>query len=121
MPVWAVAIVLIALIFSAGLPTRLTSGGALDPAYRAPALFFSINLPICFREACLFGRHGSVERQAPCWREPRAAGLAVAIEFLTTVVRLPRVLPREREAGILSTESVREDASRRSLRRVLER
>ena len=106
MPVWAIAIVLIALVFSAGLLTRLTSGGALDPAYCALALFFSINLLICFWEACLFGRHASVERRAPYWRERRAEGFSVAIEFLTARVPLREALSTTLWADIWAMYSV---------------
>ena len=106
MPVWAVAVVLIALIFSAGLLTRLTSDGALDPAYCALALFFSINLLICFWEACLFGRHASVERRAPYWRERRAGGASVAIEFLNTRVPLREALSTTLWADIWAMYSV---------------
>ena len=106
MPVWAIAIVLIALILSVGLLTRLSSGGALDPAYCALALFFSINLLICFWEACLFGRHASVERRAPYWRERRAGGASVAVEFLTTRVPWREALSTTLWADIWAMYSV---------------
>ena len=107
MPVWAVATALIALILSAGILTRLASGGALDPAYCALALFFSINLLICYWEACLFGRHDFVEGRAPYWRERRAAGRAsVAIEFLTRRVPLREALSTTLWADIWAMYSV---------------
>ena len=106
MPVWAVAIALIALILATGILTRLASGGTLDPAYCALALFFSINLLICFWEACLFGRHESVERRAPCWRERRAGGSSVAIEFLAARVPLREALSTTLWADIWAMYSV---------------
>lgn len=106
MPVWAVAIALIALILATGILTRLASGGTLDPAYCALALFFSINLLICFWEACLFGRHESVERRAPYWRERRAGGSSVAIEFLAARVPLREALSTTLWADIWAMYSV---------------
>lgn len=106
MPVWAVAIALIALILSAGILTRLSSGGTLDPAYCALALFFSINLLICYWEACLFGRHASVERRAPYWRERRAGGSSVAVEFLAARVPLREALSTTLWADIWAMYSV---------------
>ncbi|MYE80714.1 MAG: hypothetical protein F4X36_02505 [Gammaproteobacteria bacterium] len=106
MPVWAIAIVLIALILSAGLLTRLGSGGTLDPAYCALALFFSINLLICYWEACLFGRHANVEQRAPYWRERRAGGSSVAVEFLTARVPLGEALSTTLWADVWAMYSV---------------
>lgn len=106
MPVWAIAIVLIALILSASVLTRLASGGTLDPAYCALALFFSINLLVCFWEGCLFGRHERVERRAPYWRERRAGGASVAVEFLAARVPLREALSTALWADIWAMYSV---------------
>lgn len=106
MPVWAIAIVLIALVSSVGILTRLSTGGTLDPAYCALALFFGINLLICFWEACLFGRHDLVERRAAYWRERRAGGSSVAVEFLAARVPLREALSTTLWADIWAMYSV---------------
>ena len=106
MPVWTVAAGLIALIFAAGVLTRVANGGTLDFAYCGLALFFSINLLICYWEACLFRRYDVVERRAPYWRERRAAGSSVAFEFLTARVPLREALSTTLWADIWAMYSV---------------
>ena len=48
MSVWGHASALIAVVFAASLVVRLLTGGTLDALYCALAMFFCINLLICY-------------------------------------------------------------------------
>ena len=111
MPVWGIAGALIAIVFAASLATRWLGGGGFDAYHCALALFFSINLLICYWEACLFRRHDVVRRRAPYWAERMAeGGRSPAVEFLTTRVRLGSALSPAIWADVWAMYTVYDDA-----------
>ena len=109
-PVWGIATVLIAAIFTASLYLRLQTGAGLDARYCALALFFSVNLLICYWEACLLWRHGVVVRRAPHWAERAAGGASAAAAFLTAQVPLRKTLSTELWADVWAMYSVYDDS-----------
>lgn len=93
LPVWALASGLIAFVFVLSLLMRLLPGGTLHALFCALALFLSINLLVCYAEACLLWRRREVVRRASCWAERQAAGgPTAAVQFLTRRVPLREAL-----------------------------
>ena len=88
----SVAVLVVALLASLGLGARWYTYGHFDPIHAAFALFFSINLLICYWEACLFLRRDHIESRTEHWRErQRETGRIPAFEFLATKVPLAQV------------------------------
>ena len=89
----SVAVLVVALLASLGVGARWYTYGYFDPIHAAFALFFSINLLICYWEACLFLRRDYIESRAEHWRErQRETGRIPAFEFLATKIAVARVL-----------------------------
>jgi len=85
--------------------------GGLDPTYFVLSLFLSINLLICYWEACLYLRRNDIPKRASYWRERRAAtGRAPAIEFLTSGIPLGRILSPTAWADVWAAYSTYDDA-----------
>ena len=84
---------IIAILTAAGIGARYSVRGDFDVIHALLILFFSINLPICHWEVCLFFRRDYVEKRAEYWRERRdETGRTSAVEFLTGRVPLTRIL-----------------------------
>ena len=89
----SVAVLVVALLASLGLGARWYTYGHFDPIHAAFALFFSINLLICYWEACLFLRRDYIETRVEHWAErQRETGRIPAFEFLANKIPLAQVL-----------------------------
>ena len=85
--------------------------GSLNPTYFLLSLFLSINLLICFWEACLYLRRDYIEKRAGYWRERRTAtGRSPAVEFLTSGVPLRSIGSPTVWADVCAAYSVFDDA-----------
>ena len=72
-----------------GIAHRAYWHGGIDITYVVFALFFSINLVICFWEICLFFRRDYIESRCAYWQQQRLrTGRSPALTFLTTKVPL---------------------------------
>ena len=85
--------------------------GDLSPWYALLSLFLSINLLICYWEACLFLRRDYIAQRAEHWRERGAAtGRPPGILFLFSGVPLGSVLSPTAWADVWATYCVYDDA-----------
>ena len=92
------------MLASLGLGARWQAFGHFDAIYIALSLFFSINLLICYWEACLFLRRDYIETRAEHWRErQRETGRIPAFEFLGAKIPLSRVLSPTLWADVWAT------------------
>ncbi len=99
-----VAISAVALMVWAGLSMRWQIQGRLDWMHAVFSLFFSINLLICYWEACLFLRRYYIERRFEFWRErQRKTGRIPAFEFLATRISLKQVFSTTVWADVWAT------------------
>ena len=106
-----VFVLAIALMFAAGLGVRWQSHGSVDGLYAALSLFLSINLLICYWEACLFLRRDYIERRFEHWRKRRKeTGRSPAFEFLGTKISLRQMVSPTLWADVWATYSLH-DAS----------
>ena len=72
-----------------GMGARYALHGDLNVIHCLLSVFFSVNLLICYWEACLFFRRSYVEKRAVYWRErQQETGRTPAREFLSTKVAL---------------------------------
>ena len=85
--------------------------GELSPWYALLSLFLSINLLICYWEACLYLRRDYIPRRAEHWRERGAAtGRPPAILFLFSGVPLGSILSPTAWADVWAAYCVYDDA-----------
>ena len=86
----ALSVTILALL---GIGTRYYVHGDLNVIHSFLSLFFSINLLICYWEACLFLRRDYIEIRTEYWREwQRETGRKPSLEFLVTKVPLTQIL-----------------------------
>ena len=70
-PAGLFAVLVVAVLASAGVGARYCARGDFGVIHAVLSLFFSINLLICYWEACLFLRRDYIEARAEYWRERR--------------------------------------------------
>ena len=93
MPAGLFAALVVAVLAFAGVGARYGARGDFGVIHAVLSLFFSINLLICYLEACLFLRRDYIEERAEYWRERRGeTGKTPAAEFLLTKVPLTKIL-----------------------------
>ena len=84
--------VFVAVFTGAGIGVSYRVNGILNTYYCLLSLFFSINLLVCYWEACLFWRRDYIEKRADYWRERSTeTGRPPSVEFLGTEVPLSRI------------------------------
>lgn len=107
MPVGLLAAVTIALLALLGIGTRYYVHADLNVLHCLFSLFFSINLLICYWEACLFLRRDYIEQRTIHWRGRQSeTGRAPVGEFLSTRVPWTRVLSPTVWADVWATYSL---------------
>ena len=105
------AVLFIAVFTAAGIGTRLWLNGNLNTCYALLSLFFSINLLICYWEACLYWRRDYIEERVNYWRERwMQTGRTPAVEFLTTKAPLGKLLSPTLWADAWATYSMYDDS-----------
>jgi hypothetical protein len=106
-PAGVLVALVIALLSGLGIGTRYYVHGNLTAIHCLFSVFFSINLPICYWEMCLFFRRDYVEARAEYWRERRReTGRTPAVEFLTSRVPPGRILSPTVWADVWATYSM---------------
>ncbi len=107
MPVGVLAALVVALLALPGIGARYYVHGVLDFVHVLLSLFFSINLMICYWEACLFFRRDYIEKRTVYWRgRQRETGRTPVGEFLSTRAPLRRVASPTLWADVWATYSV---------------
>ena len=92
-PAGVVAGLAIAALALLGVGARYHAHGDFHLVHGVLVLFLSVNLPICYLEACLFLRRDYIERRAEYWRRRRReTGRTPAVEFLSVRVPFRRML-----------------------------
>ena len=85
--------------------------GRIDPLYLLLSLFLSINLLICYWEACLYLRRDYIAQRAEYWRERGAStGRPPATLFLFSGIPIGRILSPTVWADVWAAYSVYDDA-----------
>lgn len=93
MPAGLLAALVVAILALVGIGARYYARGDLNVVHFVLSLFFSINLLICYWEACLFFRRDYIERRTEYWRKRRReTGRTPAGEFLAARVPLTWIL-----------------------------
>lgn len=106
MPVGLFSALVIAILALLGIGTRYYTHGDLNPIHSVLSLFFSVNLLICYWEACLFLRRDYIEARTEYWRERRReTGRTPIGDFLVTKVALTQVLSPTLWADVWATYS----------------
>ncbi len=106
-PVGLLIALVIALLTLLGIGTRYYVHGDVNAIHCLFSLFFSINLPICYWEMCLFFRRDYIEARADHWRGwRRKTGRTPAVEFLTSRVPPGRILSPTVWADVWATYSM---------------
>lgn len=84
---------LVVVLFTAlGVGIRYGLYGHLNLVYCVLSLFFSINLLICFWEACLYLGHDQIDQRAEYWQNlHKETGRSPAVAFLGSRVPLEQV------------------------------
>lgn len=107
MPVVVLATLVVTLLALPGIGARYYVHGGLDFVHVLLSLFFSINLMICYWEACLFLRRDYIEKRTLYWRgRQRETGRTPAREFLSARVPLRRVASPTLWADVWATYSM---------------
>ncbi len=105
-PVGLLSSLVIAILALSGIGTRYYIHGDLNLIHSLLSLFFSVNLLICYWEACLFLRRDYIEARTDYWRERRReTGRTPIGDFLVTRVALTRVLSPTLWADVWATYS----------------
>ena len=92
-PTGLLVALIIAVLALPGIITRYYMHGDLNLIHSYLILFFSINLLICYWEACLFLRHDYIEARTEYWCERRReTGRTPAAEFFLARVPLTQIL-----------------------------
>ena len=106
MPAGLLAVLAIALLTLLGIGARYRLNGDFNVLHGLFSVFFSVNLLICYWEACLFLRRDYIEKRTVYWRgRQRETGRRPVTEFLSTRVPLRRVLSPTIWADVWSTYS----------------
>ena len=106
-PAILLAALVIALLVVVGVGTRYLVHGDFNVVHGLLSLFFSLNLVICYWEACLFLRRDQIEARAEYWRRWQSeTGRTPAIRFLSTRVPLRRALSPTVWADVWATYSL---------------
>ena len=110
-PAGLFAVLVVAVLASAGVGARYCARGDFGVIHAVLSLFFSINLLICYWEACLFLRRDYIEARAEYWRERRyETGGTPAAEFLLTKVPLAKTLSPTLWADVWATYAQFDDS-----------
>ena len=105
-PVGLFSALAIGLLVLPGIGTRYYTQGDLNLIHALLSVFFSVNLLICYWEACLFLRRDYIEARTEYWRERRRdTGRAPIGDFLVTKVALTGVLSPTLWADVWATYS----------------
>ena len=104
MPAGLLAALVITILAFAGVGARYCARGDFDAIHAVLSLFFSINLLICYFEACLFLKRDYIEARTEYWRARRdETGRTPAVQFLLTKVPLTKALSPTVWADIWAT------------------
>lgn len=110
-PVGLLIALVVALLALLGIGTRYYVHGDVNAVHCLFSLFFSINLPICYWEMCLFFRRDYIEARAEHWRGwRRETGRTPAVEFLASRVPPGRILSPTVWADVWATYSMIDSA-----------
>ena len=111
MPAGLFAVLVVAILAFAGVGARYWVRGDFGAIHAVLSLFFSINLLICYWEACLFLRRDYIEARAGYWRGRRGeTGKTPALEFLLTRVPLTKALSPTLWADVWATYAQFDDS-----------
>ena len=92
-PAGLLAGLVVVLLAAAGIVARYRIHGDVNGIHCLFSVFFSLNLLICYWEACLLLRRDYIEKRVVYWRRrQRETGRAPALEFLSTRVPPGRIL-----------------------------
>lgn len=106
-PAGLLAALVVLGLTSAGILARYQVHGDVNAIHCLFSLFFSLNLLICYWEACLFLRRDYIEKRVLYWhKRRRETGRAPAREFLFTRVPLGRILSPTVWADVWATYSM---------------
>ena len=106
-PTGFLAVLVVALLALLGVGARYYFYGDLNVIHCLLSLFFSINLLICYWEACLFFKRDYVEKRTEYWRSrQRATGRTPVGEFLSAKVPLRQVWSPTVWADVWATYSL---------------
>ena len=107
MPAALFAALVVALLALLGMGARYYVYGDLNAIHGLLSLFFSLNLLICYWEACLFLRRDYIEKRTLYWRRrQQETGRTPAGEFLWAKVPLRRILSPTVWADVWATYSL---------------
>ena len=94
----------VGILIAVGLGTKYYLNQELSVTYVILSAFFSINILICWWEACLFWQRTRVENRTSYWRERRIqTGKLPHVEFFISKVPLAKVLSSKTWADIWAT------------------
>ena len=106
-PAGLLAALVVVLLALAGIVARYRIHGDLNAVHGLFSVFFSLNLLICYWEACLFLRRDYIEKRVLHWhRWQRETGRSPAREFLFTRVPPGRILSPTVWADVWATYSM---------------
>ena len=98
------AALFVCVLIGAGLGTRYYLQQDLGLIHGALSVFFSINVLICYWEACLYLQRTRVERRTEYWRNWRTeTGRLPHVEFFSTKVPVSRVFSPSLWADVWAT------------------
>ena len=110
-PAGLFAVLVVAALASAGVGARYCARGDFGVIHAVLSLFFSINLLICYWEACLFFKRDYIEARAGYWRERQdETGKTPAAEFLLTKVPLAKTFSPTVWADVWATYAQFDDS-----------
>ncbi len=110
-PVAVFVVIVVALQAAAWNVASYRLHGSVDPIYFVLSLFLSINLLICYWEACLYLRRDYIAQRAEYWRERgAAAGRPAAILFLFSGIPVGSILSPTAWADVWAAYCVYDDA-----------
>ncbi len=84
--------------------------GGLNAWYALLSLFLSINLLICYWEACLYLRRDYIEKRAEYWRGRKAAGRSPGIELFFSGIPLRSIASPTAWADVWAAYCAYDDA-----------
>ncbi len=106
-----VAVMTVTVFAATGIGVNYWENGTLNAFYCLVSLFFSINLIICYWEACLFWRRDYIGERAEYWRKRQTeTGRAPTAEFLASEVPLRKILSPTLWADTWATYSLYDSA-----------
>lgn len=92
-PVWLLITLVVTVLTLLGIGTRYYVHGGLNIIHSVLSLFFSVNLLICYWEACLFLRRDYIKARTEYWtKRRRETGRTPAMDFFVTQVPLSLLL-----------------------------